>query len=402
MLIPLGTDRLPPCRPTTTITLVVLNLLVFIGVALAVRVGTTTHEEVIRWGSVSRMDFHPWALVTSVFLHNPTGLGHIGFNMLFLWVFGQAVEARLGSLGFLAFYLVGGAAACLAHMVVTPAPAIGASGAVAAVSGAYLALFPRSTVRVLLFFLLIGIYHIPAIWFICFYVAIDLLSQASSFLGRSNDVANAAHLGGYAFGFSTAIVLLAIGLLPRTELDMLYLFRQRQRRKEMRAVAKEFGSPFDHAGPAAMTPRRVAEGTASPSDPHAGTRSEIVRLLRADDGAGALDRYRQAPVEVMLNDADQADLGNRAMAAGDAPLAARAYGALLEKRGERATGPGGPSDDFRLLLASILVRRLDEPARAIPHLEALAGRRLSPENRKLVETLRADAGLPPTETDPSP
>ncbi|MBC02416.1 MAG: hypothetical protein CMJ34_03800 [Phycisphaerae bacterium] len=396
MLIPLGTDRLPPGRPKITLILVIVNLLVFLGVAVAVRAGTTTHEEVIRWGAVTRMDFHPWSLVTSLFLHDPSGLGHVGFNMLFLWVFGQAVEARLGSLGFAIFYLVGGAAACLAHMVVTPAPAIGASGAVAAVSGAYLALFPRSTIRVLLFFLLIGVYHVPAIWFICFYVAIDLLSQASSFLGRSNDVANAAHLGGYAFGFSTAMLLLAIGVLPRTELDMLYLFKQRQRRKEMRAVAREFGSPFDHAGPAAATPRRVAEGTGPVSDPDAETRAEIVRHLRDGDDVGALDRYRAAPDTLTLKDADQADLGNRALAAGDAALAARAYAALLRKRGERPTGPGGPSDDFRLLLASILIRRLNEPAEAIPQLEVLARRRLSPESRGLMEALRAEAGLPPT------
>ena len=402
MLFPLGTDRLPPRRPTITITLVVLNLLVFIGVALAVRAGVTTHEQVIRWGAVTRLDFHPWSLVTSVFLHDPSGLGHVGFNMLFLWVFGQAVEARLGSLGFAAFYLVGGAAACLAHMVVTPAPAIGASGAVAAVSGAYLALFPRSTVRVLLFFFLIGIYHIPAIWFICFYIAIDLLSQASSFLGRSNDVANAAHLGGYAFGFSTAMLLLAVGLLPRTELDMLYLFKQRRRRKEMRAVAQEFGSPFDHAGPTTPTPRRVSEGSAEVSDPHAEIKSEIVRLLREEDDAGALARYRNAPEDVTLNDADQAELGNRALASGDASLAARAYEALLKKRGERPTGPGGPSDDFRLLLASILVRRLDRSEEAIPLLKALAGRRLPPESQSLVEILRADVGLPPTKSDASP
>ena len=136
MLIPLGTDRLPRHRPTITITLVVVNLLVFIGVAAAVRAGSTTHEQVIAWGAVSRTDFQPWSLVTSLFLHDPTGLGHVGFNMLFLWVFGQAVEARLGSLGFAAFYLVGGVAACLAHMMVTPFPAIGGSGAVAAVSNA--------------------------------------------------------------------------------------------------------------------------------------------------------------------------------------------------------------------------------------------------------------------------
>lgn len=395
MLIPLGTDRLPKSQPITTIVLVVLNLLIFIGVAIAVRAGSTTHEEVIRWGAVSRLDFHPWSLVTSVFLHDPGGLGHVGFNMLFLWVFGQAVESRLGSLGFAAFYLVGGAAACLTHMAVTPAPAIGASGAVAAVSGAFLALFPRATVRVLLFFLLIGVYHVPAIWFICFYIAIDLLSQASSFLGRSNDVANAAHLGGYAFGFSTAIVLLAVGLLPRTELDMLYLFKQRQRRKEMRSVAKEFGSAFDHAGPAADAPRRIAAESPVISDEHAEIRSGIVRSLRSDDAAGALARYGASPDGVVLNDADQAELGNRALAAGDAQLAARAYEALLRKRGERNTGPGGPSDDFRLLLCSILVRRLGRASEAIPYLETLAGRKLEPGGRDLLDALRNEAGLPP-------
>ncbi|MCP4834238.1 MAG: rhomboid family intramembrane serine protease [Phycisphaera sp.] len=394
MLIPLGTDRLPKSQPITTITLVVLNLLIFIGVAIAVRAGATTHEEVIRWGAVSRLDFHPWSLVTSVFLHDPSGLGHVGFNMLFLWVFGQAVESRLGSLGFAAFYLVGGSAACLTHMVVTPAPAIGASGAVAAVSGAFLALFPRATVRVLLFFLLIGVYHVPAIWFICFYIAIDLLSQASSFLGRSNDVANAAHLGGYAFGFSTAIVLLAVGLLPRTDLDMLYLFKQRQRRKEMRSVAREFGSAFDHAGAAANAPRRISADTPAMSDEHAGTRSAIVQLLRADDTTEALARYRAAAEGVVLNDADQADLGNRAMASGDGELAARAYEALLRKRGERATGPGGPSDGFRLLLSSILIRRLDRMPEAIPHLDTLARRKLDPDSRDLLTALRAEAGLP--------
>lgn len=393
MFIPLGTDRLPRRRPTTTIVLVALNLLVFIGVALAVRGGFTTHGDVIGWGAVSRIDFHFRSLVTSLFLHDPSGLGHVGFNMLFLWVFGQAVEARLGSWWFALFYLVGGVAACLAHMVVTSAPAIGASGAVAAVSGAYLALFPRSTVRVLLFFILIGMYHVPAIWFIGFYIAIDLFSQASSFLGRSNDVANAAHLGGYAFGFSTAILLLAVGMLPRTELDMLYLFKQRKRRKEMRAVAREFGTPFDHAAAGDAAPRRVSSASGDPVDDElARTRADIVRAMRDADASTALNRFRAAPEDLVLKDADQAELGNLAMAAGDAGLAARAYGGLLAKRGDRPTGPGGPSDDFRLLLASILVRRLGRPAEARPHLEALAGRKLAPEAAALAEALRAEAG----------
>lgn len=393
MFIPLGTDRLPPRRPTTTLVLIVLNLLVFIGIALAVRGGLTSHEEVIRWGSVSRGDFHFRSLVTSVFLHDPGGLGHVGFNMLFLWVFGQAVESRMGSWWFGLFYLFGGAMACLAHMVVTPAPAIGASGAVASVSGAYLVLFPRSSVRVLLIFILIGVYNVPAIWFIAFYIAIDLLSQASSLLGRPNDVANAAHLGGYAFGFSTAMVLLAVGVLPRTELDMLFLVKQWRRRREMRAVARTYGSGFEAPSGGGPVPSSLSPGGQQSEDRDAPTRRAISQALRADDGENLRSLYQAAPDSVILNDADQADLGNRLLRAGEATLAARAYADLLQRRGDRTMGPGGPSNDFRLLLASILVRRLRRPADAIPHLEQLTGQRLEPDAAALLQALRVEAGL---------
>lgn len=396
MFIPLGTDRLPPRRPTTTLILIVLNLLVFIGIALAVRGGLTSHEEIIRWGAVSRSDFHLRSLITSLFLHDPGGLGHVGFNMLFLWVFGQAVESRLGSWWFGLFYLFGGAMACVAHMAVTPAPAIGASGAVASVSGAYLVLFPRSSVRVLLIFLLIGVYNVPAIWFIAFYIAIDLLSQASSFLGRPNDVANAAHLGGYAFGFSTAMILLAGGVLPRTDLDMLFLLKQWRRRREMKAVARSYGSGFDTPSTTAPVPRQVSADGPATDDPNAPARRAITEALRANDGEAMRSLYLTAPESVILNDADQADLGNRLLAAGEAALAARAYEGLLQRRGERRTGPGGPSDDFRLLLASILIRRLRRPADAISHLEHLADRRLEPAAVTLLQTLRAEAGLDST------
>ena len=397
MFIPLGTDRLPPRRPTTTLVLIVLNLLVFIGIALAVRGGLTTHEEVIRWGAVSRGDLHLRSLVTSLFLHDPGGLGHVGFNMLFLWVFGQAVESRLGSWWFGLFYLFGGAMACVAHMAVTPAPAIGASGAVASVSGAYLVLFPRSSVRVLLIFLLIGVYNVPAIWFIAFYIAIDLLSQASSFLGRPNDVANAAHLGGYAFGFSTAMILLAGGVLPRTDLDLLFLLKQWRRRREMRAVTKNHGSSFDTPSTTAPVPRGLSPDAPAIDDPNVAARRAITEAIRADDGETMRSLYQAAPDSVVLNDADQADLGNRLLRAGEAALAARAYEDLLQKRGVRTIGPGGPSDDFRLLLASILVRRLRRPADAIPHLEFLADRRLEPAAATLLQTLRIEAGLDPQE-----
>ena len=397
MLIPLGTDRLPPQRAITTSILIALNLLAFVGMVLASRSGISSLEETLNTGAVSRSAFRPWTLITYQFLHDPGGLGHIGFNMLFLWVFGQAVESRLGHWGFAAFYLLGGIAAALAHMLASPAPAIGASGSVAAVSGAFLALFPRATVRVLLFFFLIGIYHIPALWFIAFYIAIDIFSQFAGFFGRSNGVANAAHLGGYLFGFSTAIALLGIGVLARTDLDALFLIKQYRRRAAMRAATREFGGGFEGTTPNTPTPRSISRSNAEESAPppprpdeHAEARRRITEALRQSDTEAALVTYRTTPAGFALSDADQAELGNRAVAAGDAETAVRAYVTLLDRRGDRNTGQGGSSDEIRLLLASMLVRRLGRGNDARPHLQALDDRPLSPEGIALRDALKSE------------
>ncbi|MDG2022475.1 MAG: rhomboid family intramembrane serine protease [Phycisphaerales bacterium] len=399
MLIPLGTDRLPPRRAITTSVLIALNLLAFVGMMVASRSGFSSLEETLNGGAVSRTAFQPWTLITYQFLHDPNGLGHIGFNMLFLWVFGQAVESRLGHWGFAAFYLIGGIAAALAHMATSPAPAIGASGSVAAVSGAFLALFPRATVRVLLFFFLIGIYHIPALWFIAFYIAIDIFSQFAGFFGRSNDVANAAHLGGYLFGFSTSIALLAIGVLPRTDLDALFLFKQYRRRAAMRSATREYGSGFDSTTPDTAPPRgiesekrkdAVPELVPVAPDEHAEDRRTITEALRRDDSAAAVKAYRAAPPTLRLADGDHAEIGNRAMAIGDAEVAVRAYTGLLERRGERTNGPGGSSDEIRLLLSSILIRRLGRPSEARSHLQILDTRPLSPEGTALRDALKEE------------
>ena len=398
MFIPLGTDRLAGRRPITTCTLIAVNLAVFLGVAIAARLGITTDEEVIRFGAVQRRDFEVWRPLTSIFLHDPTGLVHIGFNMLFLWIFGQAVESRLGSWWFLLFYLCGGVFASIAHLIASASPAIGASGAVAAVSGAYLVLFPRSTVKVLFIFLIIGVFHIPAPYFIGLFFLIDILGQVSTMFGADGGTAYAAHIGGTVFGISTALVLLATGVLPRTDLDLLYLLRQRRRRAEMKAAARTFGTPFDHASPTSAVPQRLDASVNTPPDPDAPLKRRIVTALREERTRDALDLYREAPESLALSDADQADLGNRAMAAADHDLAVRAYERLLERRGDVAQGAGGSSDDFRLLIASLLVRRLRRPEDSLPLLRTLETRPLSPQSAALRDALLEEArtGVDPT------
>ena len=125
-------------------------------------------------------------------------------------------------------------------------------------------------------------------------------------------------------------------------------------------------------------------------DEHAEDRRIITEALRRDDSAAAVEAYRNAPGRLRLADGDQAELGNRAMALGDAETAVRAYTALLERRGERTSGPGGSSDDLRLLLSSMLIRRLGRPAEARPHLDALKDRSLTPDAATLRDALLAE------------
>lgn len=145
------------------------------------------------------------SVVVSMFLHG--GLLHLGGNMLFLWIFGNNIEDRLGRVRYLAFYLAAGVAATLAQVALDPAstaPLIGASGAIAGVMGAYLVLYPRIKIKSLLIIVIIPlIFDLRAFW----WLGIWLVSQF--FVSPSSGVAWAAHVGGFAFGMLTGLVLRA-------------------------------------------------------------------------------------------------------------------------------------------------------------------------------------------------
>jgi len=140
------------------------------------------------------------AVVYSMFLHG--GWLHIAGNMLFLWVFGNNIEDRMGPFVFLAFYLIGGIVATGAHIAVQPAstvPLIGASGAVAAVMGAYLVLFPDVRIRSLIIpFVFVLFRDIPAKWLLGFWFVLQF------FTNPADGVAWVAHVGGFLFGAAIA------------------------------------------------------------------------------------------------------------------------------------------------------------------------------------------------------
>jgi membrane associated rhomboid family serine protease len=136
--------------------------------------------------------------LVSLFLHG--GITHLAGNMLFLWVFGNNLEDHAGALRYLLLFLVGGVVATAAHVAVEPdstVPIIGASGAIAALMGAYLVQWPRARVKSIVFFGPVLLRKVQARWLLVLWVLTQLL-----YLGGDSNVAWAAHLGGFAFGMA--------------------------------------------------------------------------------------------------------------------------------------------------------------------------------------------------------
>ena len=142
------------------------------------------------------------AVIYSMFLHG--SLLHIAGNMLFLWVFGNNIEDRMGVAGYILFYLGAGLAATAAHVLVQPnstIPVVGASGAIAGVMGAYLVLFPNVRIFSVVFLILVFFRDIAAKWLLGFWFV-------SQFFTNPNEgVAWVAHVGGFAFGALVALLL---------------------------------------------------------------------------------------------------------------------------------------------------------------------------------------------------
>lgn len=144
------------------------------------------------------------ALLTSMFLHG--GLLHLGGNLLFLWIFGNNIEDHMGHFRYLIFYLVGGLVASAAHIALnldSTIPVVGASGAIAAVMGAYLVWFPNAPVRTAVFFFFIMLVDVRAKWLLGFWFVSQFFTNPNS------GVAWAAHVGGFVFGVIVGMIVRA-------------------------------------------------------------------------------------------------------------------------------------------------------------------------------------------------
>lgn len=201
--------------PVVVRTLILVNVLVFF-FEIALSRGST-EQLFYLFGFVPARFTHPawaeavgfpmgsyWSILTHQFLHG--GWLHIIMNMWALWIFGDNVEDRMGPLRFIIFYVTCGAAAALTQLFMTPdstVPAVGASGAIAGVLGAYLMFFPTSRLVVLLPILFFPFFfEVPAIFYLVFWFFSQVFSGTASLLGpqRAGGIAFWAHVGGFVAG----------------------------------------------------------------------------------------------------------------------------------------------------------------------------------------------------------
>ncbi len=203
MIFPVGDDQVKGGYfPLFSYSFIVLNILVFVlqfqsgdmllGSFASVPAEITSGEA---W----------YTLITSMFLHG--GFAHIFGNMLFLWVFADNIEATIGNFRFLLFYLVGGLMAHAGHIYFNPGsmiPTVGASGAISAVMGAYLVMFPKSRIKLWFFFL---IFRVPAFLFLGIWIWMQWSSGWASLKVEQSGGGTAwwAHIGGFIFGVVAGI-----------------------------------------------------------------------------------------------------------------------------------------------------------------------------------------------------
>jgi membrane associated rhomboid family serine protease len=195
--------------PVVTVGIIAVNALVFL---FELTLGDRVNEFTLYFGLVPAA--FSWVTVfTSMFLHG--GILHVAGNMLYLWIFGDNVEDRMGHGRFFAFYLLCGVAAALTQTIVNPdstVPMVGASGAIAGIMGAYFVLYPRSRIVTLIpIIFFFQIVEIPAVFFLGIWFLMQLVSGVGSVVTvtagePAGGIAFWAHVAGFAAGVSGVVL----------------------------------------------------------------------------------------------------------------------------------------------------------------------------------------------------
>jgi membrane associated rhomboid family serine protease len=343
-------------------------------------------EYLRRWANQFVLDPSPgqlflWQFVSYAFLH--AGLMHIAGNMFFLYLFGNNVNDKLGNIGYLAFYLAGAVFSGIGHILLSSNPVLGASGAVAAVTGAYLVLFPQTLITVIYWFLFIGTMELPALYFIAFKLIIwDNVIEPG--FAPPVAVAYGAHLAGYVFGIAAMVGLVATHIISGSSYDLWAMIKLWNRRRRYRDVVSSGYDPY--TGQTKARRIKVKEVIKSAAERQKEEqlmqlRSEISERMTQRNLPAAAELY----IELMEQDNEQIlprkqllDIANQLAGDNKHAASARAYEQFLFHYGSYEY-----AEQVELMLGVMYARYLNQPASAVKHLEIAEKKLTDPGQLKM-------------------
>lgn len=385
ILIPLRTDSPIRRTPMANYALIAANILVFLvtydftpprrsplSSALAVPSGPLREAFGPYRLMLEGADPQLHQLFSYQFLHD--GWQHLLGNMLFLWVFGNSVNAKMGQIAYVLFYLSCGVLAGATYLTISDSPMLGASGAIAGVTMAFLVLFPKSRTSFFYWFFVIGYFELPSMILIVVKVII-YDNMIEPLLSGATGVAYSAHISGYIAGLGIAVLLLLVRAVPRDQFDLLALWKRAyQRRAFAHAVANDpMADVRAQYGRMARTDSSSRSGLGKAPDVGvldrvADVRREITEAMRANDLAAAsrgyLDMVALDP-GLVLPRHHQLDVANALANQQQYAQAVEAYEKYL------AHYPTADHcEEARLMLGIIYAKHLKQYDRAEAHLLA--------------------------------
>ena len=384
MLLPIHTSIKPNRTPYANYALIIINVFIFLLTAShdVIVVNRPVSETLRQWADIFMLtpsNLHFWQFVSYAFLHG--GYLHIIGNMFFLYLFGNNVNDKLGTAGYLGFYLAGAVFSGLGHMLMSSSPVLGASGAVAAVTGAYLVLFPQTlvTVTVAYWFIFIGTMEVPAIYFIAFkMIVID------NIIGRgTTNIAYNAHLAGYAFGILGILIALATGIVRGNNFDLWAMLKRWNRRRQYKDVASSGYDPFTGKATKKVkaTEIKKSAGEQKRDEDIAELRSQIADEIARRNVAQAAMLYNELikiDSENVLPQQHMLDIANYFTSNNEPEKSANAYEQILTnyKNYEYI-------EQIQLMLGILYSRYLNKPQKAIEHLRKAVEKLTDPGQLKM-------------------
>jgi membrane associated rhomboid family serine protease len=366
MILPIRTSIRPRKTPYANYALIAINVFIFLISYWpdTVQIAGRYHQVVLRTWAQAFMLYPDspdiWQFVTYAFLHG--SLMHIFGNMFFLYLFGNAINDKLGNIGYVCFYLAGAVFSALGHALISSNPVLGASGAVAAVTGAFLVLYPKAIVTVIYWFFFIGMWDLHAYLIIAFkMIVIDNVL----YRGASN-VAYEAHLSGYAFGILATFLLLVFKLLQGDHFDLWSMTKQWNRRRQFRDVANNAGPNQSRKWVKVKEVKSSAQKEKEEMiDSLRAKISNLIYQKNLPEAANAYLDLTQIDIDHILPRQQQLDIANQLMSMSDWKQASKAYELFLTHYQNCQY-----SEQVELMLGVICARYLHKPAKAVKHLKA--------------------------------